>query len=236
MTTARDSTMTLDTIRLIIRQAADGEIKVSRAGCREMADALDHLATRAAVVSDEDVESACKAYNSAYTIPAEWKKAMRAALESLASRKVTVPAWNVQENPWYAAVTDACVINSIGWHEYDARKSLHELICWENLVALDPAVSSSARELIEKGRSEVAVPDGWMLVPIEPTEAMKLAGQTAHYEAEEACRIEIAEADIFANKEKPGTMRRRKNRAAFVYKRMLANAPQTMLASQDEVK
>jgi hypothetical protein len=71
----------------------------------------------------------------------------------------------------------------------------------------------------------VAAPDGWQLVPAEPTEEMRLAGQFAHYEAEEACRIEIAEADILSNEEKPGTMRRRKNRAAFVYKRMLSAAP-----------
>jgi hypothetical protein len=36
----------------------------------------------------------------------------------------------------------------------DPRKALHKIISWHVMVALDPSVSSSARELIERGRAE----------------------------------------------------------------------------------
>lgn len=66
------------------------------------------------------------------------------------------------------------------------------------------------------------VPDGYVLVPVEPTEAMLEAGQNAHYEAEEMCRVEIAEADVIVRQALDKTsMRFRKNRAAHSYKAML---------------
>lgn len=59
--------------------------------------------------------------------------------------------WNVPENPWYAAVTDACVINHLGWNEDDARQTLAALVRWEVQTALNPAVSPEAQALVDKG-------------------------------------------------------------------------------------
>ena len=57
--------------------------------------------------------------------------------------------------PWYDAVTDACVIDFIGWDETDARKSLNKLMCYEQGLALDPQVSEDAVALKQSGRDEV---------------------------------------------------------------------------------
>ena len=62
-----------------------------------------------------------------------------------------LPAWPWPKSPpkelgpchkdWYDAVTDACVINCIGWKEADAEASLANLIEYEILMALDPAIN-----------------------------------------------------------------------------------------------
>jgi hypothetical protein len=41
---------------------------------------------------------------------------------------------------WYEAVTEACVIDCIGWQDDDAKKSLQNLIQYETLMALDPKI------------------------------------------------------------------------------------------------
>ncbi|HZX80498.1 MAG TPA: hypothetical protein VFE72_06065, partial [Lysobacter sp.] len=90
-------------------------------------------------------------------------------------------------------------------------------------VHLERAVLAAYRFLREHGAAlaapaQGAVPDGWALVPREPTEAMHEAGKLAHHEAEtRACD----EASL-------GTrgMYLRANRAAHVYAAMLAAAPQ----------
>lgn len=93
-------------------------------------------------------------------------------------------------------------------------------------VDYDYSYTVTSEPLYTHPAERAAVPDEWMMVPREPTDDMLLAGQSAHYQAEEAARIEIAEADVFDPREKPGTMRRRKNRAAHVFKAMLTAAPQ----------
>lgn len=60
-------------------------------------------------------------------------------------------------NPWKEAIIESCVVSHLSWDETDARKSLANLISWEVQTALDPLVSKSAQELIDKGR-EQAVP------------------------------------------------------------------------------
>lgn len=75
------------------------------------------------------------------------------SLELLLSKE-----WCSLKNPWYLAITDACVINHIGWDDKDAASSLANLIKWETEVALDPRVSGSAQSLIDQGRREVMVP------------------------------------------------------------------------------
>jgi hypothetical protein len=57
---------------------------------------------------------------------------------------------------WKEAVIDACVVNHLSWDENDPRKTLANLLSWECKVALDPAVSKEAADLIERGRAQAA--------------------------------------------------------------------------------
>lgn len=58
---------------------------------------------------------------------------------------------------WRDEVIEALVVNCIYSHKHDLNPSLalHDLISWEIRVALDPAVSSDAQALIERGRRSV---------------------------------------------------------------------------------
>jgi hypothetical protein len=64
-----------------------------------------------------------------------------------------VPEANAK-NAWKEAVIEACVVNCIGWDESNPMKSVADLISWEVQIALDPAVSSDAQALIERGKRE----------------------------------------------------------------------------------
>ena len=79
-----------------------------------------------------------------------------------------------------------------------------------------------------KPAAEPAVPDGWVLVPREPTEEMYKEGMNAHYEAEELCINELAVVH-YSPKHSPKSMRSRSNRAAHAYKGMLAAAPKGVI-------
>lgn len=59
---------------------------------------------------------------------------------------------------WKREVIEALIINCIfiAEHEHNPRRALNDLISWEVQVALDPAVSSDAAALIERGRVEAA--------------------------------------------------------------------------------
>ena len=58
--------------------------------------------------------------------------------------------------PFKAAVLDALTINwgLLSEHETNARLAVSDLIAVETKIALDPAVSSDAQALIDKGRAE----------------------------------------------------------------------------------
>ncbi|WP_418131454.1 hypothetical protein [Variovorax sp. 278MFTsu5.1] len=64
--------------------------------------------------------------------------------------------WHADENPWKMAVTAAMICAHIlrREHETDPEKALAELLAWEIDVALDPAVSSRAEALVQRGRDE----------------------------------------------------------------------------------
>lgn len=59
-------------------------------------------------------------------------------------------------NPWREAIIDQLVCLHIYRREHDdnPRMALHDLLAWEVTIALDPLVSSGARELIQRGRAE----------------------------------------------------------------------------------
>lgn len=59
----------------------------------------------------------------------------------------------IDKNPWKDAVTEACVVSCIGFSD-DPKSTLVNLIQWEIQTALDPAVSSDADALIQKGKRE----------------------------------------------------------------------------------
>lgn len=60
------------------------------------------------------------------------------------------------DNPWRDAVHDALVVAHIlsAENAEDPRKAINDLLSWESAVALDPSVSSGARDLIERGKYE----------------------------------------------------------------------------------
>lgn len=60
------------------------------------------------------------------------------------------------ENTWKNAVIAELIVAGIyrEEHEGNARKALHELICYEVAIALDPLVSQSARNLQGRARRE----------------------------------------------------------------------------------
>jgi hypothetical protein len=69
--------------------------------------------------------------------------------------EILPPAPHPEESQdWRTAVIDALVVAGIYTKEHDSnpRKALHELICWENSVALDPRVSKEARALQEESQ------------------------------------------------------------------------------------
>lgn len=69
---------------------------------------------------------------------------------------------------WKEAVENECVIAFVPFNELDPEKTVHDLIMWHVQLALDPQVSSSAQELINKGKNSVPkVPQGYALVSIE---------------------------------------------------------------------
>ena len=61
-----------------------------------------------------------------------------------------------RENVWRRAVIDALVASWIyrKEHDDDPHKALHDLACNEQRIALDPAISKDARNLIQKGWRE----------------------------------------------------------------------------------
>ena len=67
------------------------------------------------------------------------------------------------ENPWRAAIDEALLVNGLdctGGKE-QPMEALARLIKWETECALDPAISSAAQALIDKGASATQVPQGW---------------------------------------------------------------------------
>ena len=59
-----------------------------------------------------------------------------------------------QSEAWKETIIEACVVNCIPWDENDAAKTLSDLIAWENKIALDPAVSKEAHDLVERGAAQ----------------------------------------------------------------------------------
>ncbi len=60
----------------------------------------------------------------------------------------------VKGDAWKEAVLDQTAICHMPFHEGDPRKTLDGIISWHVAVSLDPAVSSNAEELIERGRKQ----------------------------------------------------------------------------------
>lgn len=59
-------------------------------------------------------------------------------------------------NPWHGAVMDACAVAHLIGHADNPRQTINDLINWHVQVALDPAVSEQARELIRRGEAEAS--------------------------------------------------------------------------------
>ena len=61
-----------------------------------------------------------------------------------------------KQNPWKAAIIDELVVDCIlaKEHESDPEGALRAAIDWNVQVALDPAVSAQARDMLKKARME----------------------------------------------------------------------------------
>jgi Arc/MetJ-type ribon-helix-helix transcriptional regulator len=61
------------------------------------------------------------------------------------------------QNPWKAVLIDEIVCIGIYTKEHDKnpKKALHEVILWNQAVAIDPAVSTDAATLIKQSKREV---------------------------------------------------------------------------------
>lgn len=107
---------------------------------------------------------------------------------------------------------------------------LNTCVGWVQAVAVNGSLAGAAVEDIRESFAiylPAAIPPGYVVVPVEPTVDMQTAGAIAHSQAEESCRIELAQEDDIVFSQCPAdSMRWRKNRAAYVYKSMLAAAPQ----------
>src|SRR5690606_20156782 len=58
------------------------------------------------------------------------------------------------EESYKRAIDEALVVRHLGVVSGDARNDLNRIICWDVAAALDPAVSSDAQALIDRGRAE----------------------------------------------------------------------------------
>jgi uncharacterized protein YbdZ (MbtH family) len=107
---------------------------------------------------------------------AGWK----AGLEYAVKRMLATPAQAAAvPDGWKQAIDNELVSLHIGTAESFATPelALKEVIDWHVQVSLDPSVSSDAEALVERGRRAAAVPEGWKLAPVEPTQAMCTAAQ-----------------------------------------------------------
>ena len=62
-----------------------------------------------------------------------------------------------ETNEWKIALIEELVVIGIynDSHEGNPKKALHDIICWNVDVALDPKVSIEADNLIQQGRDEM---------------------------------------------------------------------------------
>lgn len=114
-------------------------------------------------------------------------------------------AWQAasENNRWKDAVIDALIVDCIYQkaHEDDPRKAINDMCLWEQQIALDPAVSSEAAKLSR------SAPEGYKLVPVEPTQEMQDAGSNEMFG-------EITLSD------------HSRRATAYVYRAMLSAAPE----------
>lgn len=57
------------------------------------------------------------------------------------------PLYEGVPDPWKDAITDACTVCGIDWHEGDPRRTLTRLVAWHTRLAVDPMFSVAARQL-----------------------------------------------------------------------------------------
>ena len=117
-------------------------------------------------------------------------------------------------------MTDKILIDSYAVEQ--ALAALDE-IAWSNNTRRQSDRADDARIVLRAAleQSQVnsqEIPEGWKLVPVEPTDEMREAGKDAHYEAE----TRISDADAWSLT----GFAHRTVRASYIYRAMLAAAPQ----------
>ena len=77
-----------------------------------------------------------------------------------ALRRLTVAVEGTHPDPWREAIDAELVCLHLGTADSfnDANEALDALINWHIATALDPAVSASAKLLVDRGRAAVAEP------------------------------------------------------------------------------
>lgn len=75
----------------------------------------------------------------------------------ICQEKIAQAIEDEEQNPWKQAIIDEAIVSWTynGDNKDDPRKVLPELIAWHCQVALDPAVSSDAANLVKKAQREI---------------------------------------------------------------------------------
>lgn len=93
---------------------------------------------------------------------------------------MTKPKILAADNPWQAAMEEACIINWCRFYENDPVQTLHSIVAQDMAFALDPLISSDAQALIDRGRKEALLEFGLD----ETGQPFELLGEDSLYLAE----------------------------------------------------
>lgn len=147
------------------------------------------------------------------------ERVKRKAVEDFLSQNINKPGWNVgrfiqwaaenykseelidlilgwqahaeTRNEWKVAIEEACIVNCIGWDENDAKKSLANLVKWETQIALDPAVSEAAQNLISFGADQATKAHAESVAPAKCNHC----GRMWHIDHQHDCPYVTGEAE-----------------------------------------
>jgi len=137
-----------------LKDGFDGAAYLHVAGTKELFDAPLYAApTQAAQEPANDAEAWLQTRFGVVRGHPEWRALMEAFNAGRAAPTQAAPA----PNEWYEAVDQELIVCESTADSYATpREAVRALIDWHCMVQIDPAVSSAAQELIDRGRKEAA--------------------------------------------------------------------------------